>query len=368
MSCSESPAANSFLVDSLISSGRGEAGGGGSGAGGGGGGGYYAHGGVYLPSAADLPYGLQSCGLFPALGGKRNEAASPGGGGGSGGLGPGAHSYAPAPIDLWLDAPRSCRMEPPEGAPQQQPQQQPPPPPQPPQPPPQATSCSFAQNIKEESSYCLYDSTDKCPKGSSAAAELAPFPRGPPPDGCALGTSSGVPVPGYFRLSQAYGTAKGYGSGGGAQQLGAGPFPAQPPGRGFDPPPALASGSADAARKERALDSPPPPTLACGGGGGGSQGDEEAHASSSAAEELSPAPSESSKASPEKDSLGKLGALEGPQSGGQTGRQTQRSEAAESQESAQQPAGLGASCRQADLVNLLFNIWAWGRSKNSRPA
>uniref|UniRef100_G3UAR0 Homeobox A10 n=1 Tax=Loxodonta africana TaxID=9785 RepID=G3UAR0_LOXAF len=270
MSCSESPAANSFLVDSLISSGRGEA--------------YYAHGGVYLQPAADLPYGLQSCGLFPALGGKRNEAASPGnsGGGGSGGLGPGAHGYAPAPIDLWLDGPRSCRMELPE----------------------EATSCSFAQNIKEESSYCLYDSADKCPKGSAAAADLAP-PRGPPPDGCSLSASSGVPVPGYFRLSQAYGTAKGYGSGGGAQQLGAGPFPAQPPGRGFDPPPALASGSADAAGKERALESPPPPTLACGGSsGGGSQGDDEAHASSSAAEELSPAPSESSKASPEKDSLG----------------------------------------------------------------
>lgn len=108
-------------------------------------------------------------------------------------------------------------------------------------------------------------------------------------------------------------TTKGYGGGGGgAPQLGAGPFPAQPPGRGFDPPPALASSSVDAARKERALDSPPPPTLACGGGGGGgSQGDEEAHASSSAAEELSPAPSESSKASPEKDSLGKQGALKG---------------------------------------------------------
>ncbi|KAM5271655.1 homeobox protein Hox-A10 [Ctenodactylus gundi] len=296
MSCSESPAANSFLVDSLISSGRGEAGGGGGGGAGGGGGGYYAHGGVYLQPATDLPYGLQSCGLFPALGGKRNEAASPGSGGGGGGLGAGAHGYAPAPIDLWLDAPRSCRMEPPEGPPPPQPP--PPPPPQPPQPPPPATSCSFAQNIKEESSYCLYDAAaaDKCPKGSAAAAAAdgAPFPRGPPPDGCALGAASGVPVPGYFRLSQAYGTAKGYGGGGGAQPLGAGPFPAQPPGRGFDP--------ADAARKERALDSPPAPTLACGGGG--SQGDEEAHASSSAAEELSPAPSESGKASPEKDALG----------------------------------------------------------------
>ncbi|CAO2603851.1 Homeobox protein Hox-A10 [Lemmus lemmus] len=130
-----------------------------------------------------------------ALGSKRNEAPSPGGGGGggSGGLGPGAHGYAPAPLDLWLDAPRSCRMEPPDGPPppQPQPQQQQPPPPQPPQPPPQATSCSFAQNIKEESSYCLYDSADKCPKGS-AAADLAPFPRGPPPDGCTLGSSSGV--------------------------------------------------------------------------------------------------------------------------------------------------------------------------------
>lgn len=313
MSCSESPAANSFLVDSLISSGRGEAGGGGGGAGGGAGGGggsYYAHGGVYLPPAADLPYGLQSCGLFPALGGKRNEAAaspgSGGGGGGGGGLGPGAQGYAPAPLDLWLDAPRSCRMEPPDGPP--------PPPPPPPQPPPAATACAFAQNIKEESSYCLYDSTDKCPK-ASAGADLAPFPRGPPPDGCALGSSGGVPVPGYFRLSQAYGTAKGYGGGGGggAQQLGAGPFPAQPPGRGFDPQPALASGSSEDARKERALDSPPPPTLPCAGGSGGSQGDEEAHASSSAAEELSPAPSESSKASPDKDSLGKPGRAPGLQ-------------------------------------------------------
>ncbi|XP_036309760.1 homeobox protein Hox-A10 [Pipistrellus kuhlii] len=306
MSCSESPAANSFLVDALISSGRVEAGGGGGGGGGAGaagGGGYFGPGGVYLPPAADLPYGLQGCGLFPGLGGaKRNEAASPGGGGGGGGgLGPGSHGYPPAPLDLWLDAPRSCRMEPPEGPPQPPP---PPPPPQP-QPPPPAPACSFAQSIKEESSYCLYDAADKCPKGpAAAAAELAPFPRGPPPDGCALGPGGGVPVPGYFRLSQAYGAAKGYGGGGG-QPLGAGPFPAQPPGRGFEPPPpALAPGAADAARKERALDSPPP-ALACGGGGGGgSQGDEEAHASSSAAEELSPAPSESSKASPGKDALG----------------------------------------------------------------
>ena len=92
----------------------------------------------------------------------------------------------------------------------------------------------------------------------------------------------------------------------------------------------------EAAGKERVLDSTPPPTLVCTGGGG-SQGDEEAHASSSAAEELSPAPSENSKASPEKDSLGKQSSTEGSsQTGRQTDRQTHK-EGAEDQKPARQP-------------------------------
>uniref|UniRef100_A0A8B9QQD2 Homeobox A10 n=1 Tax=Anas platyrhynchos TaxID=8839 RepID=A0A8B9QQD2_ANAPL len=136
MSCSESPAANSFLVDSLISSGRGEAAG--AGGGGGGGGGYYPNSGIYLPQASDLSYGLQSCGLFPVLS-KRNEGTSQS-------MVPTSHPYVSG-MEVWLDPPRSCRMEEPESQ--------------------QATSCSFAQNIKEESSYCLYDS-EKCPKGSAA--------------------------------------------------------------------------------------------------------------------------------------------------------------------------------------------------------
>lgn len=73
MSCSESPAANSFLVDSLISAGRGDAAA--AGGGGGGGGGYYPGSGLYLPQASELSYGLQGCGLFPVLG-KRNEGTS----------------------------------------------------------------------------------------------------------------------------------------------------------------------------------------------------------------------------------------------------------------------------------------------------
>ncbi|XP_025889140.1 homeobox protein Hox-A10 [Nothoprocta perdicaria] len=180
MSCSESPAANSFLVDSLISSGRGEAAG--AGGGGGGGGGYYPNSGIYLPQASDLSYGLQSCGLFPVLG-KRNEGTSPS-------MVPTSHPYVSS-MEVWLDPPRSCRMEEPESQ--------------------QATSCSFAQNIKEENSYCLYDS-DKCPKGS-AAAEPAPFPRLSAEGGSGSPGGGGVPVPGYFRLSQAYGAARSCGAG-----------------------------------------------------------------------------------------------------------------------------------------------------------
>uniref|UniRef100_A0A8C4UYV0 Uncharacterized protein n=1 Tax=Falco tinnunculus TaxID=100819 RepID=A0A8C4UYV0_FALTI len=100
MSCSESPAANSFLVDSLISSGRGEAAG--AGGGGGGGGGYYPNSGIYLPQASDLSYGLQSCGLFPVLS-KRNEGTSQS-------MVPSSHPYVSG-MEVWLDPPRSCRME-----------------------------------------------------------------------------------------------------------------------------------------------------------------------------------------------------------------------------------------------------------------
>uniref|UniRef100_A0A8D2MXN4 Uncharacterized protein n=1 Tax=Zonotrichia albicollis TaxID=44394 RepID=A0A8D2MXN4_ZONAL len=107
MSCSESPAANSFLVDSLISSGRGEAAG--AGGGGGGGGGYYPNSGIYLPQASDLSYGLQSCGLFPVLG-KRNEGTSQS-------MVPNSHSYVSG-MEVWLDPPRgSAGSAPPPSGP-----------------------------------------------------------------------------------------------------------------------------------------------------------------------------------------------------------------------------------------------------------
>ncbi|CAI5788513.1 Hox-A10 [Podarcis lilfordi] len=248
MACSESPAANSFLVDSLISSassrgeGGGGGGGGGGGVGGGGGGGsgsYYPNNsGVYLPQASDLSYGLQSYGLFPVLS-KRNEGPSPS-------VAPASHAYMSG-MEVWLDPPRSCRLEEHES--------------------PQATSCSFAPNIKEESSYCLYDA-EKGPK-EAAATDLSIFPR----------LSSEV-------CSMNNVTAAG--------------FAPQPQVR-FETPPALtpAVPPPDSGRKD-SEDSSPPSTLACVA----QRGEEEGQASSPAPEELSPAPSENSKPSPEKETLG----------------------------------------------------------------
>ncbi|CAN2389784.1 Homeobox protein Hox-A10 [Pristimantis euphronides] len=248
MSCSESPAANSFLVDSLISSGRGaEAGG------------YYQGTGVYLPQASEVSYGLQSCGLFPILS-KRNEGVPPSN------PAPTSQGYAPG-MEAWLEAPRSCRMEQSEN--------------------PAATSCSFTQSIKEENSYCLYDS-DKCTK-TSTATDLSTFQRVNPETSPVHNTSS-VPVPGYFRLSQAYGS-KGYGAG----HIAAPQFAAQPQVRFEQPPLSLSSMSAENARKER--EQSPPAKLPAAP----HRADEEPHTSSSGPEDSSPAPSDSSKHSPEKE-------------------------------------------------------------------
>ncbi|XP_062840248.1 homeobox protein Hox-A10 isoform X2 [Anolis carolinensis] len=304
MACSsESPAASSFLVDSLISSasgrrdggggGGGGEGGGGDGGGGGGGGGYYPNNsGVYLPQSSELPYGLQNYGLFPVLSKRQEQGPPPS-------MAPSSHQYMPG-MDAWLDGPRSCRLEEPQS--------------------PQATSCAFAPSIKEESSYCLYDS-DKGPK-EAAATDLSTFPR-LSSEVCAM--NNGVPVPGYFRLSQAYGAAKSTNSTSSSssssstcssgynsnhhhhphqhhrQMVAESPFAPQPPGR-FESPPVLPPSLSvpDQGRKEGEEPSPPS-TLACVS----QTGEEEGQAScSSAAEELSPAPSESNKTSPEKGALG----------------------------------------------------------------
>ncbi|XP_062847733.1 homeobox protein Hox-A10b [Trichomycterus rosablanca] len=161
MSCSEGPSANSFLVDSLIS-GRTE-----------GNAHYYYSGGTYLPSSSDYSYGLSNCGYFPGL--KRTEN----------------HSMAPIPgpymqgMETWLETSKSCRTE---------------------QLSSQIDSRSFSPSIKEESSYCFYES-GKCPKGT--LAEDASYTR-VTPNACPTGNNGSVNVPGYSRLSQTCSSSKGY--------------------------------------------------------------------------------------------------------------------------------------------------------------
>ncbi|XP_010891331.1 homeobox protein Hox-A10 [Esox lucius] len=176
MSCSDSPAGNTFLVDSLIS-GRTD----------GGGGHYYPGSGVCLPHNAspEMPYGLQNCGYFqgrPIV--KRGEASPQN-------MMTAASNAYMSGMEMWMDAQRSCRMD------QQQTVG------------PQVAPCSFPQSIKEESAYCLYE-PQKCPKPSTVD-ELT-YSRltttGSGSGSCTItdrgGGGGAVPVPGYFRLSQTH--------------------------------------------------------------------------------------------------------------------------------------------------------------------
>lgn len=166
MSCSDSPSGNAFLVDSLIT-GRAENCGGH----------YTGSAAVCVPhsnaaaAAAEVPYGLHNYGYF-AGNPKRADAGPPN---------PGAYLSG---MEMWMDAQRSCRVDQERSV------------------APRVTPCSFPQNIKEESTYCLYEQS-KCPKASGAEdltySRLAP--AGSVNDGGGGGT---VPMPCYFRLSQTH--------------------------------------------------------------------------------------------------------------------------------------------------------------------
>ncbi|XP_030642752.1 homeobox protein Hox-D10a [Chanos chanos] len=156
---SSAPAANTFLVDSLIGACRTDS--------------FYSSSNMYMPPSADMgTYGMQTCGLLPSLG-KRGDVNHQN-------MGMNVHSYIPQ-IDTWADPSRSCRIE---------------------QPSNQMPTCTFSQSIKEESNCCMY--SDKRVKVSSSEiptySNLIPEP-------CSVDGPE-IPVPGYFRLSQTYATAK----------------------------------------------------------------------------------------------------------------------------------------------------------------
>ncbi|XP_010882836.1 homeobox protein Hox-A10b [Esox lucius] len=169
MSCSDNQSGNSFLVDSLIN-GRNESGAS-----------YYQSNGVYLPPGSEYSYGLPNSAFFSGLS-KRNESHSQT-------MVPSSGHYSHIQgMETWLETSRSCRVDQPSN-------QQP------------IAQCSFSPSIKEENAYCLYES-EKCPKGSTTTEDIS-YSR-LTPGSCPINNHSTVPVPGYFRLSQAYTASKVY--------------------------------------------------------------------------------------------------------------------------------------------------------------
>ncbi|KAG5283472.1 hypothetical protein AALO_G00042450 [Alosa alosa] len=153
-----SPVANTFLVDSLIGACRTDS--------------FYSSSNMYMPSSAEMgTYGMQTCGLMPSLG-KRGEVNHQN-------MGMNVHSYIPQ-IDNWADPNRSCRIE---------------------QPSSQIPTCTFSQNIKEESNCCMYDKRAK-----DSSSEIPGYSN-MIPESCSV-EGPEIPVPGYFRLSQTYATGK----------------------------------------------------------------------------------------------------------------------------------------------------------------
>ncbi|XP_022054565.1 homeobox protein Hox-D10a [Acanthochromis polyacanthus] len=157
---SSSPAANTFLVDSLIGACRTDS--------------FYSNSNMYMPSGSEMgTYGMQTCGLLPSFG-KRGEVNHQT-------MGMNVHSYIPQ-IDNWTDPSRPCRIEAPS----------------------QISNCTFSQSIKEESNCCMYSdkrvqkvSSTEVPAYSNVIPESCPPVDGPE-----------IPVPGYFRLSQTYANGK----------------------------------------------------------------------------------------------------------------------------------------------------------------
>ncbi|EDL79181.1 homeo box D10 (predicted) [Rattus norvegicus] len=156
-----SPAANTFLVDSLISACRSDSF-------------YSSSASMYMPPpSADMgTYGMQTCGLLPSLAKREVNHQN---------MGMNVHPYIPQ-VDSWTDPNRSCRIE--------QPVTQ------------QVPTCSFTANIKEESNCCMY--SDK--RNKLISAEVPSYQR-LVPESCPVENPE-VPVPGYFRLSQTYATGK----------------------------------------------------------------------------------------------------------------------------------------------------------------
>ncbi|XP_075054097.1 homeobox protein Hox-C10 [Mixophyes fleayi] len=160
MSCPSNVTPNSFLMDSLAGSCRGEN--------------YSSNQGMYMQSGSDFSCGMmRNCGIVPSLS-KRDEVNNPS-------LSLNSYPSYLSQLDNWCDPKNTYRIEQPVAR--------------------QLSSCSFPTNVKEENVCCMY-SADKRAKN---ATESALYPNQMPDS---RSSDHEVPVPSYYRASQGYSLEK----------------------------------------------------------------------------------------------------------------------------------------------------------------
>ncbi|KAG8452653.1 hypothetical protein GDO86_004443 [Hymenochirus boettgeri] len=159
MSCPNNVTPNSFLMDSLASSCRGDS--------------YSSNPGMYMQSGSDFSCGMmRNCTMVPSLS-KRDEVNS------NPALSVNTYpSTYLSQLDNWCEPKNTYRIEQPVAR--------------------QLSSCSFPTNVKEENVCCMY-SADKRAKNATEATTL--YPNQIAQSGS---NDHEVPVPSYYRTSQGY--------------------------------------------------------------------------------------------------------------------------------------------------------------------
>ncbi|KAM4701366.1 homeobox protein Hox-C10 [Discoglossus pictus] len=156
MSCPNNVTPNSFLMDSLAGSCRGEN--------------YSSNQGMYMQSGSDFSCGMmRNCGIVPSLS-KRDEVNNSS-------LSLNTYPSYLSQLDNWCEPKNSYRIEQPVAR--------------------QLSSCSFPTNVKEENVCCMYSAD----KRSKNATEAALYPNQMPES---RSSDHEVPVPSYYRASQGY--------------------------------------------------------------------------------------------------------------------------------------------------------------------
>ncbi|XP_007438849.1 homeobox protein Hox-C10, partial [Python bivittatus] len=167
MSCPNNVTPNSFLMDSLPSTCRGEN--------------YSSSQGMYMQPANDFSCGvMRNCGIIPALS-KRDEVNH------AGGLSLSTYPPYLSQLDAWCDPKSTYRVEQPVAR--------------------QLPSCSFPTTVKEENACCMYNAE----KRAKSAPEATLYP-GQMPEACLADQE--VPLPSYYRATPGYSSLENAPSGG----------------------------------------------------------------------------------------------------------------------------------------------------------